>query len=677
MKKIITLISLLALSLTTAQAQYYYVPHLNAGTNPGGLNNDIEQPNTTGWTVLQATSATPVWSPAATIPFSFTFNGSAYTSLIASTSGVVSFTTGAVGVPSSTSASLPDAGIPDNSICVWGLAGIGANDQIRTKTFGTAPNRQFWIQYNSYSCIGSTGWTYWAIVLEETSDKIFVVDQRSYLSPLALSIGLQYNSSSALSIPGSPTLGSNATTAADDTPIDNSYFEFITGTQPAVEAELSTVMQPVYTATPGNATISGSITNYGSSPITAFDVKYIVGANTYTDSKSGLNIAFGASYNFTHATPLVVSTPGAYPVKIWIEVAGDANQGNDTLNSLVTGVPFVPVKAVVFEEATGTWCQWCPRGAVYMDSMSIAHPNTSVLIAVHNNDPMVLSAYDAGIGGLIAGYPSVVVNRNLVKDPSEMFDVYDERINDFGYADIALTTTYQANGASSTDISAHFAADLSGDYRFAVVFTEDNLSGTTSAWSQVNAYSGLNPPLIGAGHNWFNEPSPVPFSTMEYDHVARAILGGFSGQSGSLPATISSGSTYNYNFNYTIPASYNKANLHVFGLLIDVANNTILNGAEGTIAAGINEAHTSAYSLSVFPNPANDMATLSFNVKKEIQATVEIIDALGRTVKSISSSLASGQQTIAIDLKSFDAGLYSVKVSSGNEFTITKLVITK
>jgi len=664
-------------SLTMAQAQYYYIPHLNAGTNPGGLNNDIEQPTTTGWATLQATSATPVWSAPATIPFTFTFNGTGYTSLIASTSGVVSFTTSAVTVPSSTSAALPDASIPDNSICVWGLAGTGANDQIRTKTFGTAPNRQYWIQYNSYSCIGTTGWTYWAVVLEETSNKVFVVDQRSYLSPLALSIGLQFDNANAVTVAGSPTLGSNATTTADDTPIDNSYFEFIQGTLPTIEAELSTVMDPVYLATPGNATVSGSITNYGSSPITSFDIKYMVGANTYTDTKSGLNIAFGASYSFTHATQMNVSTPGAYSVTIWVELAGDANQANDTLVALVTGVPFLPIKTVVFEEATGTWCQWCPRGAVFMDSMAIVNPSQTVLIAVHNNDPMVLTAYDNGIGGIISGYPSVVVNRNIVKDPSEMFDVFAERINDFGYADLTVATTYQTNGASTTDVSAHFAADLSGDYRLAVVFTEDNLTGTSSAWAQVNAYSNYPPPLIGAGHNWYTEPSPVPAASMEYDHVARAIVGGFSGQAGSLPGSLSSGSTYNYSFNYSIPATYNKANMHVYGLLIDIGNNKILNAAEGIIAAGISEAHTSSYSLSVFPNPAGDMATLSFNVKKEVAATIEIMDALGRTVHTTSTTLASGQQRLTIDLKSFDAGMYTVKVSNGNEFTTTKLMVTK
>ncbi|MBL0071768.1 MAG: hypothetical protein IPP34_08130 [Bacteroidetes bacterium] len=79
-----------------------------------------------------------------------------------------------------TSQLLPSALIPDNSVCVWGLQATGANDNIVVKTFGTAPNRQYWIFFTSYSIPGNTaGWTYWSIVLEETSNKIYLVDQRT------------------------------------------------------------------------------------------------------------------------------------------------------------------------------------------------------------------------------------------------------------------------------------------------------------------------------------------------------------------------------------------------------------------------------------------------------------------------------------------------------------------
>lgn len=143
MKKIV--LSILALaSFSIAQAQYWQLPNVNAGSNPGGINNDTEQPAQTGWTSLLATSATPTWSAATAIPFTFSFNGSPVTQFKASSTGVVTFDVAtALAAPTATNSALPNAAIPDKSVCIWGLQGTGANDAIVTKTFGTAPNRQF------------------------------------------------------------------------------------------------------------------------------------------------------------------------------------------------------------------------------------------------------------------------------------------------------------------------------------------------------------------------------------------------------------------------------------------------------------------------------------------------------------------------------------------------------
>lgn len=47
-----------------------------------------------------------------------------------------------------------------------------------------------------------------------------------------------------------------------------------------------------------------------------------------------------------------------------------------------------PDKKVWVEEATGTWCGWCPRGEVYMNYLYAKYPEHFVGIAVHQKDPM-------------------------------------------------------------------------------------------------------------------------------------------------------------------------------------------------------------------------------------------------------------------------------------------------
>ena len=208
----------LVLAAAPLSAQYYYLPSTVNG-NPGGLNTDAEYPVggglATSWTTIStAPAATPAWSSTQTLPFGFNFNGSAVTQYKVSTSGVLTFDVTATTPPGYTKAALPDASIPNNSVCIWGLASVGTNDLIVNKTFGTAPNRQHWVMFSSYGQVGSTCWTYWAIVLEESTNKIYLVDQRNSCTGATLSLGIQVNSTTAYSVAGSPSVAIQAGTDA-------------------------------------------------------------------------------------------------------------------------------------------------------------------------------------------------------------------------------------------------------------------------------------------------------------------------------------------------------------------------------------------------------------------------------------------------------------------------------
>ena len=132
-----------------AFSQYYYLPSTTQG-NPGGLNTDNEYPNGSGldasWEVLLGGGNTsPTWSPTDTIPFTFNFNGSPVSTFKVSSTGVLTFTTSSTSIPVSTNAAIPDPGIPDNSVMVWGIEGSGSNDAIVTKTFGNVGSQQYWV----------------------------------------------------------------------------------------------------------------------------------------------------------------------------------------------------------------------------------------------------------------------------------------------------------------------------------------------------------------------------------------------------------------------------------------------------------------------------------------------------------------------------------------------------
>lgn len=123
--------------------------------------------------------------------------------------------------------------------------------------------------------------------------------------------------------------------------------------------------------------ISGSFVNQSSEPITNITIKYSDGVNEYSDARV-VNIAPNQNYTFTHNTQYVVPPVGTYPIDVWVEW-GDNNISNKVTRS-VKSILFTPLKKVTCEEETGTWCGWCVRGFIYMDSMYNTYPNTTELM---------------------------------------------------------------------------------------------------------------------------------------------------------------------------------------------------------------------------------------------------------------------------------------------------------
>jgi hypothetical protein len=434
-----------------------------------------------------------------------------------------------------------------------------------------------------------------------------------------------------------------------------------------------------YGVVSSNVNLGGTIQNLGSNAITSIAVKYNDGTNTYTDNISSVNIAPFATYNFTHTTPYMIPALGAHPITMWVELTGDADMSDDTLGTTINGAAFLPVHHVTVEEGTGTWCGWCVRGMVYLDSMRSNHPTDCDLIAVHNGDPMVYTAYDAGVGGIISGYPSTLVNRDLVSDPMYIFDDYANTITDFGFANLTPTISFNATTRQATvAVSANFAVDLSGDYRLACVFTEDNVHGTTSTYDQHNYYSGGgNGPMDMPGYDFATLPSTIPAAQMYYDFVARTIVGGFNGQSASLPSTITANSTQTYTFNYTIPAAYNVANMRAIVLLIN--NNQspahIMNSAGGAVPLGI-ENHAALNGVSVYPNPANTSANVELNLLSNDNVTVEMFDMTGKLISSENKGqLAAGQHIMPLNTANLSNGIYFVKITAGTSVVTTKVSV--
>ena len=383
MKKLLSILSISILfgaSLCYGQ-YYYYIPHFSPGQNPGGLNTDLEVPIDDidlgpNWTLLMGPSQTgEAWSPTDTLPFVFEFNGNPFSYFKVSTTGVLTFDTSTAIVPTENNENLPSSDLPDNSIVIWGIQGTGFNDNILQKTFGTAPNRQHWIFFSSYTLGG--GYCYWSIALEETSNHIYIVDQRQQPVSGTVTLGLQIDGSTGYAVSGSPSI--SPLSSGDNSPSDNVYYEFIYGNQPSYDASASEITMNNYGKTNEELTVTGTFNNFGTETITSIDINWSVdGGTVHTETFSGINIPMFDEYSFTHSDTWTPTIAGAYPISIWatnINGNSDEDNSNDTATTYIDILETYLPRKSLYEVFTSSTCGPCVGGNQNIENLFGINPN--------------------------------------------------------------------------------------------------------------------------------------------------------------------------------------------------------------------------------------------------------------------------------------------------------------
>lgn len=405
----------------------------------------------------------------------------------------------------------------------------------------------------------------------------------------------------------------------------------------------------------------------------------LIGNQTFTS----MNLASMDTQIVTLTNTMTYSASNTISVDAQISAGtlDDDNTNDDTLTYDYSAITPAPGKLVIGEEATGTWCQWCPRGAVFMDLMQTKYPGFWQGIAVHNADPMVEATYDAGIGTLIGGYPSSLVDRLPEVDPSAMEPDFLTRIQIAPKAMIVNGAQWSpGNDSIYVSLTTTFAqAVTSGNYKVACVLIEDNVTGTTSAYNQSNAYAGGGAGPMGG---YESLPNPVPAAQMVYDFVARAIAPSFAGlpNAYTLPAAI--GYTKTHNFVFAVPAAWSKPDMKIVGLFIDPtgdidnASSTDINTAiaNGYLTVGL-EYENTIYKMGLYPNPTFDISTLRLDISSETDVVVNITTIDGKRISSHNYGPLNGTQNIEISTAGWSNGIYFVEVLAGKTPKVMKLVV--
>jgi len=424
--------------------------------------------------------------------------------------------------------------------------------------------------------------------------------------------------------------------------------------------------------------------NAGTTALNSFDVTLNYNGSNITQNITGINLASLASYPVTFNG--VVLAAGNLPVTATVSnVNGASSDDVATDNSVTQNVdPVVPAagKIVVGEEATGTWCQWCPRGAVFMDKFQNDYAGYWAGIAVHNGDPMTVADYDTGIGALIGGYPSALVDRLGDVDPSQMGSDFFTRLQTAPKGVLVNGATWDAATRElNVSVSTTIAQATTGSYKVACVLTEDGVTGTGAGYNQANAYAGGNNGVMGGFEAL---PSPVPAAQMVYDHVARAIAPSFTGQTGVIPASTSVGEVFTANFTFTLPATWDETQMHIVGMLIDPqgkidnAGYTTIDGAiQNGYVAGVQEIAglNLEQLLTLAPNPATDFTNVTLHIPSKAQVSLKVLDAKGSILQGRQYGSLQGDFEMSVNTSHYAPGLYVVELEVNGQRIQKKLII--
>lgn len=716
MKKLFTLSLWLCLGVTTAFAQYYVLEVPNAGQNPGNLNNDEEQP----WGYINATYGDydsiigPVggaqWSTQQTLPFNFTFNGVNQTSYFVSTTGVLTFSASPGAAPGLTNSALPSASIPDNSICVWGLNVGGGNDAVVSKTFGTAPNRQHWVIFASASEPGIDRWTYWGIVLEESSNKVYIVDMRTYSTTsgnVSLTVGLQLNSTTAFSVNASPNVQSvtTATGGNGSDATDNGYYEFGTGTAPQWDLKLENVTlngSSNMTATlKTNNTIGGTVFNNATQTVTSFDVTYTVGSSApVTQTISGVNIPGGSSYTFSHSTPWNPTTGAGAFANMTVEISNlngntDENPADNKIsNQVFVNLGVSTTKYVLLEEYSTAPCGFCPDGLLVVEDI-LNTINNVILGQIHagfGTDAMTIPAHTQWAAAYAPGAPTAMVDRILFDGETSVGfsrglwkQRVQEQLNTLTPVNVNVRGDYDPNGDKVTvTVNANFVDyGTPGTYHMNIYVTEDSVTGSGPGYDQRNYYSASGGAAGGPNHPFYNEPDPIV--GYNHQHVIRDVPTGTWGMPGIIPNSPQPNQTYSDDFTITLNPNWDRDQLYLVAFVTkhdaaNVNNRPVLNAYEVKLTelSGVDVApQPEAMQVELFPNPAGDMAQLGFELPATSEVSVEVMNMIGQQnmVFAQQRTYAAGQQYITLPSGNWDAGMYLVRVRVNDRVTIKKLVV--
>ena len=424
----------------------------------------------------------------------------------------------------------------------------------------------------------------------------------------------------------------------------------------------------------GPFTISGDLQNMGSNTVTSMDINYSIdGGATVTENVSGLSLATGDYYSFNHGTPWSPSA-GTYNIDIWatnINGSADMDTSNDMASGSVTVFANGDIKRPMLESFTSSTCGPCVAG----------NQNTSAVLAAYSDDQYSMLKYQMSWPGsgdpyytLEGGDRRTYYNVNAVPDFVLDGNVWQGNSSSLTGSQIDAVI---ANPAFVSLSSYHVMDGQKIDFTVSINPLGD-FAGPLTLYSAIFEYMTYN----NIGSN----------GETQFSKVMKKMVPGSMGFSlGSLTdgQTVVENFSHTFQGSYTLPPDANNpidhtiqhsvedfSNLGVVTWIQDDATKEILQSTVSTLSAtNVEELNTTK--LMLFPNPAENTATVAFEGLEGSEIKIDLYNLLGELIFSGNHTSASSFDYYNIDVTTLNNGIYNLVLTVGESMTTKKLQILK
>lgn len=266
-------------------------------------------------------------------------------------------------------------------------------------------------------------------------------------------------------------------------------------------------------------------------------------------------------------------------------------------------------------------------------------------------------------------YPAPLANFNAVNPSGRTVNITNNSSLATSYFwDFGVTTS---NSDTSTETNPSFVFPANGTYTIKLI--AKSVCGTSEQTQTIVINDQSSNPVANftaARTNTTTGTNEFTFTnTTDEKGFATTYLWDF----GVSNSTTDTSTAKNPVFNYPASGIYTVKLIAIGQFGLDSITKEVTAYIVNT-----NEVSTSFNAISLFPNPANHIVNVNFNINQSAEVSVMVSDISGRTVNYVAPSIyPAGQQNIVLNTTELNNGIYFVTVVSEGFTKTTRLMIVK